>query len=124
MKRVQFINSYSFIYSPRPGTPAAKLKLTNSDLAKERLNIFQNAADKIKLNYKKSLFESDSLVLFENKMRNENKYFGRDEYSNPVIVDSDKDLTGLIKEVKINNGNKNTLFGEINSKFGKRIFAA
>ena len=57
-------------------------------------------------------------------MRNENKYFGRDEYSNPVIVDSDKDLTGLIKEVKINNGNKNTLFGEINSKFGKRIFAA
>ncbi len=124
LKRVQFINSYSFIYSPRPGTPAAKLKLTNSELAKERLNIFQNAADKIKLNYKKSLFESDSLVLFENKMRNENKYFGRDEYSNPVIVDSDKDLTGLIKEVKINNGNKNTLFGEINSKFGKRIFAA
>ena len=26
MKQVNFINSYSFIYSPRPGTPAADLK--------------------------------------------------------------------------------------------------
>ena len=46
-------------------------------------------------------------------MKNENKYFGRDEYFNSVIVESNKDLTGIIKNVKILKGNQNTLFGEI-----------
>ena len=40
-------------------------------------------------------------MLFENKMIDGNKYFGRDEYFNPVIVTSNKDLTGMIKNVKI-----------------------
>ena len=46
-------------------------------------------------------------------MKNGNKYFGRDEYFNSVIVESDNDLTGKIKNVKILKGNQNTLFGEI-----------
>ena len=39
--KVEYINFYSFIYSPRPGTPAAKLKKIDETLAKERLSIFQ-----------------------------------------------------------------------------------
>ena len=46
-------------------------------------------------------------------MKNGNKYFGRDEYFNSVIVKSNIDLTGKIKNVKILKGNQNTLFGEI-----------
>ncbi len=41
LKEVGFINSYSFIFSPRPGTPAAKMKLVDNKLAKERLLVFQ-----------------------------------------------------------------------------------
>ena len=37
VKNIQFINSYSFIYSPRPGTPASKLKPIDNEIAKERL---------------------------------------------------------------------------------------
>ena len=66
-----------------------------------------------KKNYRKSLINSKAKVLFENKVKNENKYFGRDEYFNSVIVKIDKDLTGSIQEVKINECNHNTLFGEI-----------
>ena len=40
---VEYINFYSFIFSPRPGTPAAKLKKIDEILAKERLNIFQKS---------------------------------------------------------------------------------
>ena len=52
-------------------------------------------------------------VLFENKMQSGNRYFGRDEHFNPVIVESDDNLAGTIKNVKIINGNQNTLYGEI-----------
>ena len=46
-------------------------------------------------------------------MKNGNKYFGRDEYFNSVIVKSNDNLTGKIKNVKILKVNQNTLFGEI-----------
>ena len=41
LKEVKFINSYSFIYSERPGTPAAKLKRISDKVTKERLKIFK-----------------------------------------------------------------------------------
>ena len=112
VKEVGFINSYSFIFSPRPGTPAGNLQEVDTKIAKERLFIFQHIADEIKKNYRKKLINSNAKVLFENKMKNENKFFGRDEYFNSVIVNSREDLTGKIRNVKINQCNQNTLFGE------------
>ena len=37
VNEVKFINSYSFIYSRRPGTPASKINEVNKSVAKERL---------------------------------------------------------------------------------------
>ena len=113
VKEVGFINSYSFIFSPRPGTPAGNLQEVDTKIAKERLFIFQHIADEIKKNYRKKLINSNAKVLFENKMKNENKFFGRDEYFNSVIVNSNEDLTGKIRNIKINQCNQNTLFGEV-----------
>ncbi len=113
MEEVGFINTYSFNFSPRPGTPAAKMKLVDNKIAKERLLIFQKKANEVKINYRKSLYDKKALVLFENHTKDENRFFGRDEYLNPVIVDSMEDLKGKIKETIIYNGNQNTLFGEI-----------
>ena len=113
IKEVGFINSYSFIFSPRPGTPAGNLQEVDTKIAKERLFIFQHIADEIKKNYRKKLINSNAKVLFENKIKNENKFFGRDEYFNSVIVNSREDLTGKIRNVKINQCNQNTLFGEV-----------
>ncbi len=112
MKKVKFINSYSFIFSPRPGTPAANLKRIDAKIAKERLFLFQHIADEIKKNYRKKLINSNARVLFENRMK-DNRFFGRDEYSNSVIVNSKEDLTGKIKNVKIKQFNQNTLVGEV-----------
>ena len=112
VKEVGFINSYSFVFSPRPGTPAGNLQEVDTKIAKERLFIFQHIADEIKKNYRKKLINSNAKVLFENKIKNENKFFGRDEYFNSVIVNSSEDLTGKIRNVKINQCNQNTLFGE------------
>ena len=124
LKEVKYINSYSFIYSARPGTPAANLKKIDHLIAKKRLISFQKEAKKIKLYYKKSLINKKSSVLFENETRYKNTFFGRDEYSNSIIVKSMENLKGKIKEVKIINGNQNTLFGEISINSDNKYFAA
>ncbi len=124
MNNVKFINSYSFLFSARPGTPAFSLPKVDHKNSKERLINFQNIAEKIKMNYRKTLINNKSKVLFENKIQNENKYFGRDEYFNSVIVQSNNNLTGEIKDVKILKINHNTLFGEIISNLNQKDYAA
>ncbi len=124
INEVKFINSYSYIFSARPGTPAFNLKKMNQEDVKKRLMDFQHEAKKIKKNYKKKLINKISLVLFENKIKNENKYFGRDEFFNSVIVQSNNNLTGKTKRVKILKGNHNTLFGEIISDYDQANYAA
>ena len=57
-------------------------------------------------------------------MKSGNKYFGRDEYFNSVIVENNDDLTGKIKNVKILKGNQNTLFGEISLNLNQTNYAA
>ena len=114
MENVKFINSYSYIFSPRPGTPASEMKNIDEKLAKERLIMFQKIAEKIKLNYKKELLNNTVKVLFENKMiKHKDKYFGRDEYQNPVIVHSKKNIVGCEKKVFIKRFSKHTIYGEL-----------
>ena len=114
MKKVKFINSFSYLFSPRPGTPACEMKTLEEKLAKKRLVMFQKIAEKIKLNYKKRLLNKVVKVLFENKMiKEKDKYFGRDEYQNPVIVFSKKNIVGLEKKVFIKKFSKHTIYGEL-----------
>ena len=124
MREVKFISSYSFIFSARPGTPSFNLKKIDNKLAKERLNIFQSESKKIKKEYRETLLEKTLPVLFENKTKQGNKYFGRDECFNSVIVESNENLTGKIKNIDITKISQNTLFGKINSKSSNRDFAA
>ena len=123
LKEVEFINTYSFIYSPRPGTPAAKKDKIKENILKERLITFQKVAEEIKIKYKKKLINKKTLVLFENKVKGEDKFFGRDEFYNSVIVKSNKNLEGKIEEVTIINANQNTLFG-VKKNLDQREFAA
>ena len=124
MSNVKFINSYSFLYSARPGTPAYCLENLDSNVIKKRLYDFQKVADRIKTDYRKNLIDKTLKVLFENKLKNESKYFGRDEFFNSVIVKSNHDLSGKIKNIKITNVNYNTLFGEIISNLNQKNYAA
>ena len=124
MKKIKFINSYSFIFSARPGTPAANLKEVDINIAKKRLTFFQKVADDIKKSYRKNLINSTVKVLFENKTKDDKKYFGRDEYFNSVVVNSDSNLTGKVRYIKVNQCNQNTLFGELTSIANQNEYAA
>jgi|TARA_B110000259_G_scaffold182550_1_gene226310 tRNA-2-methylthio-N6-dimethylallyladenosine synthase len=113
IEKTRFINSYSFIYSARPGTPASELISVEKEVAKKRLIKLQEVLEKINTQSKKNFMDKSTEVLFENKMKNQNKYFGRDKFLNSIVVESQVDLTGQLLNVKINNFNHNSLFGVI-----------
>ena len=124
LMKVKFIQTFSFIYSARPGTPSYNFKLNTLSDNKKKLAYFQKISNEIKNTYRKKLIGTNVKTLFENKMNQPNKYFGRDEYSNSVVVESEENLVGKIIEVKINNVNNQTLFGKKISSKKEREFAA
>ena len=117
VKKIKFINSYSFIFSPRPGTKAATLKLIDNEISKERLNEIQKYLFTHQINKNKS-FEGKSVeVLVENRIQNQLKLFGRNKFNNSVIFVGDENNIGKVVKVKIESTNQNSLFGKIeNSK--------
>ena len=113
VKKIKFINSYSFIFSPRPGTKAAELKSIDNEVSKERLNEIQKKLFNYQIKKNKSFVGKLVEVLVENRMKNQFKLFGRNEFNNSVIFVGNESNIGKIIKVKIENTNQNSLFGKI-----------
>ena len=112
IKKIEFINSFSFIFSPRPGTTAANFELIDKKISLTRLEKVQKQLFNNQINMNKSLEGKEIDVLVENKIDGGTKFFGRSEYMTSVIFGgNDLDMGNVIK-VKINSSNQNTLFGK------------
>ncbi|MDC0956214.1 tRNA (N6-isopentenyl adenosine(37)-C2)-methylthiotransferase MiaB [Candidatus Pelagibacter sp.] len=112
IKKIKFINSYSFIFSPRPGTVAADLNLIDKKISMERLEKIQSQLYDNQMHMNKSLEHKTINVLVENLTDDKTGVFGRSEYMTSVIFDGKKEDIGKIVPVKINKSNRSTLFGE------------
>ena len=121
IKNINFINSFSFIFSPRPGTIASNLDTIDKKISLERLEKVQHQLFNNQILMNKSLEDQEVEVLVENKTDETNKLFGRSEYMTPVIFDGNDQDVGNIIKVKINNSNQNTLFGTSLNKSEKRV---
>ena len=113
IKKIKFINSYSFIFSPRPGTKAAELEFIDDEISKDRLIKIQKILFSHQLEMNKSFQNKSIDILVENKIEGQNKLFGRNKYLNSVIFKGDKKNIGKIIKVKIETCNQNSLFGKI-----------
>ena len=113
IKEIKFINSYSFIFSPRPGTVASKLELIDRKISLNRLEKIQKELFNHQTEMNKSLENNIIDVLVENKTEERGKFFGKSEYMTSVIFNAKEEHVGKIAKVKINKSNQNTLFGEI-----------
>jgi tRNA-2-methylthio-N6-dimethylallyladenosine synthase len=112
IQKIKFINSYSFIFSPRPGTVAADLKLIDKKISMGRLEKIQSKLYDNQMHMNKS-FESKTInVLVENLTDDKSQVFGRSEYMTSVIFNGKKGDIGKIVPVKIIRSNRSTLFGE------------
>ena len=121
IEKVKFTNSYSFIFSPRPGTVAAELMLVDPKKSKGRLEIIQKKLFKNQIKKNKSLEGKVLNVLVENKMKDGIKLFGRTEYMTSVIFDGNIDCIGKIVQVEITSSNQNSLFGKLQESIKKKV---
>ena len=113
VKKIKFINSFSFIFSPRPGTKAANLDQIDKEIAKERLLKIQEYLFKYQLNKNQSFINKSIDVLVENQLVGQKKLFGRNQYMNSVIFEGNKNFIGKNLNIKIEHVNQNSLFGKI-----------
>ena len=113
VKKIKFINSFSFIFSPRPGTKAANLNQIDKEIAKERLLKVQEYLFKFQLKKNESFINKSSEVLVENKLSGQKKLFGRNQYMNSVIFEGNPNFIGKNVKIKIDHVNQKSLFGKI-----------
>ncbi len=118
---VKFINSFSFIFSPRPGTVASHLPAIDKKKSYERLEIVQEKLFKNQIKMNKSLENKMIKVLVENRTKDKSKLFARSEYMTSVLFNGSDDLIGKTTEVKIYNCNRNTLFGEVAEQSNQKV---
>ena len=111
VKKVGFVNCYSFVFSARPGTPAAEKKFNNLLDSKKRLKELQNILENFQRENNKNYLMQYCEVLVENKLSNQSKYFGRTKCMTPVIFDSENCNPGELINIKITSFNQNNLFG-------------
>ena len=77
IKKIKFINSYSFIYSPRPGTIAANLETIDQKISTDRLKKVQSQLFENQISMNKALENSTLSVLVENLTDDKKQVFGR-----------------------------------------------
>ena len=111
IERIGFVNSYSFIFSPRIGTPAGNQRMNESSINIKRLKKLQSVLENFQKDDNKKYLEQFCEILTENKLKNQNKYFGRTKYMTPVIFESNNCIIGKIIKVKITSYNQKNLFG-------------
>ena len=121
IERIKFINSYSFIFSPRPGTIAANLDLIDKNISAERLEKVQSKLFENQINMNKSLESKTLNVLVENLTKDQTHVFGRSEYMTPVILNGRKEDIGKVVPVKIKQSNRTTLFGDVVNNSNQKV---
>ena len=116
IKEIGFINSYSFIFSPRPGTPAATKKINDLEVSKNRLKKLKSLLESFQYLNNQKYLNQYCEVLVENKVDSGKKYYGRTRFMTPVKFESEICKPGDLVNVKITSFSQNSLFGfhEIN----------
>lgn len=115
IKKINFDYSYSFIYSPRPGTPAAELPddmpLT---VKKERLKKLQAQLKKQGDAITKNMIETEQTILITGPSKRKGYVVGRPESNRIVHVKGTlSDDLGTMKKVKIISALGQSMVGEV-----------
>src|ERR1700736_3090896 len=112
--QIGYAGSYSFKYSPRPGTPAADMRETVSAAEMdERLVRLQELIDSQQLAFNVATIGNTVDVLFERAARNPGQIVGRTAYLQPAHVMASPDIIGQVLPVTIASLERYSLLGEL-----------
>ncbi len=111
---IGFDKSFSFIYSQRPGTPAASYPDdVELEVKKQRLAHLQKTIDASTEVISKAMVGSVQKVLVENEAKKGDNLFGRTENMRNTHFHGDKSLIGQIVKVRITAASNNSLTAEL-----------
>ncbi|AZR72647.1 tRNA (N6-isopentenyl adenosine(37)-C2)-methylthiotransferase MiaB [Anoxybacter fermentans] len=116
VEMVEFDAAYTFMYSPRSGTPAAKFEdQISEEVKKERLQRLMELQAEKSLKKNKKLEGQIVEVLVEGESKsNPERFQGRTRTNKLVLFDKkDEDLTGKLVNIRINRAQSWNLYGEI-----------
>lgn len=115
INEVKFDTSFSFIYSPRPGTPAAELPdNVPMEAKKQRLAILQARIIQFATEISQNMVGTEQMVLVEKpSKKDKNELMGRTENNRVVNFKGDPDLIGRLCRLKITDALPNSLRGDI-----------
>ncbi|MFO0370974.1 MAG: tRNA (N6-isopentenyl adenosine(37)-C2)-methylthiotransferase MiaB [Brevundimonas sp.] len=114
VRRVGYASSFSFLYSPRPGTPAATMAAPVPDeVARSRLHALQALLTNQQVAFNAAQAGRTLPVLFEKRGRHSRQAIGRSPFLQSVHVDDADHLIGRIVEVEIVSGQQNSLTGRL-----------
>jgi len=112
---IGFDQSFSFIFSPRPNTPASKMEdTTDYKIKLQRLDQLQSKINENSRHISKTMVGSDQMVLVEKKSKKTNNQLsGRTENNRWVNFDGHEDLIGQMIELRITEALPNSLRARI-----------
>lgn len=112
---VNFDMSYSFVYSARPGTPAADLPDdVTEDEKKQRLYLLQQRINQQALNFSRQMLGTVQRILVEGTSRkNIMELSGRTENNRVVNFEGTPDMIGKFVDVEIVDVYTNSLRGKV-----------
>ena len=111
---VKYDLAYTFIFSPREGTPASKMKdETSVEVKKERLNRLNELINKYALESNKKMLDKTVDVLITGESLKKGKYMGYSDNMKLVNVKGDESCLGKIVPVKIMDAKTWSLDGEV-----------
>jgi tRNA-2-methylthio-N6-dimethylallyladenosine synthase len=110
--KIKFTQSFSFIYSSRPGTKSAlEIDKTPLHIKKERLSILQEKLKDIQFEFNKNFIRKNVDVLIENQSSSNPEYFfGRTPFMQSVYIKAQKITPGEVKTVNILTCNHKNLY--------------
>ena len=114
VEEMNFDESFSFIYSPRPGTPAADLPDDTPHAVKlERLHRLQEKINQQAQAISQQMVGTTQRVLVEGvSKKNTHEFCGRTDNNRVVNFPGDPDLTGCFIDIKITGARPHSLRGE------------
>ncbi|BBB62028.1 tRNA-2-methylthio-N(6)-dimethylallyladenosine synthase [Undibacterium sp. KW1] len=112
---IGFDNSFSFIFSPRPGTPAANLADDSpAELKLRRLQHLQSVIDANTKKYSNAMIGTVQRILVEGpSVKDPNELQGRTENNRVVNFAGSKDLVGTLVNTRITESYNYSLRGEL-----------
>ncbi len=121
VRRIKFAQAFSFKYSARPGTGAARFEGQVPEAVKrERLAVLQGLLDEQRHAFDRRTVGRRLKVLFEAPGRKPGQVAGRSPYLQAVHAEGPSELIGEIVDVDILAAGPNSLHGVINLGFAWR----